>query len=190
MDRSKRSTLRTIFLGMSSGVFLSLTDKGLSFELSASFNKSNIELPSSSADVDFDHFYSFSCLVCRKQELDHETAEKLYALFEIEPWGREHLFGSYLKINGFLSELRAGKSFSDIDRIDFTEGELWFISHVMTTWYLGIYYHESIENPVRVSFEKSLMWLAVEDFVTPPGFAEKPYGHWSALPNSTLEPAD
>ncbi|MEL7429355.1 MAG: sugar dehydrogenase complex small subunit [Pseudomonadota bacterium] len=182
MDHSRRSALRDLFKGTATSVFLSLTGSMLVFPANAAVEQGLTELPVPAGSFETGHFHAFSRLVCQKSDLDLGIAERAFELFRKEPWGIEHLTGAYLKLHESLVKGSNDNLTALIKSTDLTEGELWFISHVITTWYLGIYYHESLEEPVRLSFEDSLMWRAVEDFVTPPGFGTKPYGHWSRSP--------
>lgn len=138
-----------------------------------------------------DVFLRLSQIVCLRHDLDHAVAERIFELMAAEPWGREHISAVYGKI---LAQARSdGTARPMHDLIDeglLTSGEMWFVNHLLTTWYLGIYYHESRSEPVRVSFETSLMWDALDGYMTPPGFSESGPGDWGDLPLAALPRAE
>ena len=129
-------------------------------------------------------------IICLAPDLDPAIAARVYGLIEQEPWGLNHVGTLYGKL---LAHRRAdGRPVPVKDLVDaghLTEGEAWFASHLLMTWYLGIYYHESRPEPVRVSFETSLMWEALRDHVAPPGFSTLAPGDWSTPPAAAMKGA-
>ncbi|MEP4036429.1 sugar dehydrogenase complex small subunit [Pseudophaeobacter sp.] len=132
---------------------------------------------------EFDVFFRLSQLVCLRVDLDVAVARRIYALIEVEPWGLHHVSALYALVLANLDTTGLPRPFAElIEEGRLGEGEAWFTRHLMTTWYLGIYYHESRPEPVRVSFETSLMWEALRGQVTPPGFSQGAIGDWNLPP--------
>jgi hypothetical protein len=122
-------------------------------------------------------------IVCLAPSLDPVTTVRLYDLIKVEPWGLHHVgavYGKLLAHRGVDGRPRPLNSLLHEGHL--SEGEAWFVSHLLTTWYLGIYYHESQPEPVRVSFETSRMWAALKGHVEPPGFSTAAPGDWSRPP--------
>ncbi len=138
-------------------------------------------------DPGFDVFERLSQIVCLNPSLDKTTAARIFGLIKVEPWGLHHVGAVYGKLLAHLSEDGTPRPLSDlIDEGHLSDGEAWFVSHLLTTWYLGIYYHESQPEPVRVSFETSLMWAALDGYLDPPGFSGAQPGDWTAPPPAAL----
>lgn len=135
----------------------------------------------------FEIFYHLSQLICARETLDQTGARKMYRLFQSEPWGGKHIVTAYKEIFTQISKNKAEKSVAElITEGALGEGETWFVSHVLTTWYLGIYYHESRE-PERVLFEDALMWDTLKGYIYPPGFSEGEPGYWANPPSIQAE---
>lgn len=125
-------------------------------------------------------------ITCR-QELSMEVAEKIFPLIQAEPWGKEHLVSTYQKIKTSFDQQGGQESVpAMIEAGVLGKGETWFVSHLLTTWYLGIYYHESRE-PVRVAFEDALVWQAFTDWKSAPGFSSLEPGHWATKPANVTD---
>jgi hypothetical protein len=62
------------------------------------------------------------------------------------------------------------------------DGEKWFINHLLTTWYLGIYYHE--QRPMQlISREKALIFDAARGAIPIPLFEATGFGAWVDPPD-------
>ena len=139
----------------------------------------NLENPK---DPSFDVFFRLSQWVTCRRELDKAIAQKMFPLFQAEPWGKNHLASTYEKLQTKLRHRNEEGSILEMMNTEVLgEGEVWFASHILTTWYLGIYYHESRE-PVRVTYEGALVWQALDGWTNPPGFTTLEPGHWSKEP--------
>jgi len=127
-------------------------------------------------------FASLSSLVTLKDDLDEVVTEKMYQLFLDEPWGKEHITGCYKKIRDYLQQIseNARPSFND-PGWQFTKGERWFITHLLTTWYLGTYYHEN--RPILyITHEHALMYDHLEGIVPTPFLEPVGFGTWAEPP--------
>lgn len=128
------------------------------------------------AAEDLDAFMRLSVVVTGTQQLDKETAQKILGYLLAEPWGKEHLAQ-------IRPKLLAADSPSDrtrlFDRQRFTEGEHWFIGHLLTTWFIGIYYHQICH---AVSYRYALMYSAIEEVRPIPGYSSGNFGFWSSPP--------
>lgn len=142
-----------------------------------------IELPRNTdpENPGLDVFIALSKLITLKENLDHPTAEKIHRLVLEEPAGAHHLSSSYdILCSAFLDSKHKAATYSPYQaRLD--AGQQWFISHLLTTWYLGIYYHADRQT-VRVTYEKSLMFDAVDFFYPIPMMEALTYGAWGAAP--------
>ena len=126
--------------------------------------------------VDFPRFV----LLCRQlsgaTQLDTPTAQTLYALFQNEPWGKEHLLRLTNKIP---PKHPIGIA---LDPQQFDEGERWFIGHLLITLLTGVYYHQSGNR--LVTFDHALMHTELADVRPTPGHCGGAFGDWSAAPKA------
>jgi hypothetical protein len=121
----------------------------------------------------FEVFLSFSTIVTMHKALDIPTARKIYDLIMTEPWGPQHLTACYEKLQ---------KQLHDHDtKHALTAGESWFFSHILTTWYLGIYYHEKRPTQ-RVTLEHALMYTQTKGFMPIPYFESTGFAGWTKPP--------
>ena len=121
----------------------------------------------------FTIFSELCAIVTLRNNLDNETMRRIYELFIAEPWGAQNIGKLYDKI----SQQSANKESAQI--ID--DGEKWFLSHLLTTLYLGIYYHEN-QPPQRVAHETALMYDAVKNILPIPFIEATSFGRWSNPP--------
>ncbi len=109
----------------------------------------------------FSVFLALSQLVTLRTSLDERVAQCIYSLFLDEPWGAYHIHSTYTQLLTLLGKADARESIPSImAKGELGKGQAWFASHLLTTWYLGIYYHERIP-PVRVAYAEALMFDAV-----------------------------
>lgn len=142
----------------------------------------DLTLPSDEA-IDFDVFYRFCQLVTAQVDLDLDVARSIYDLNQEEPWGIFHASSIYRKIVSNKPVIGPAPTLPNmIENDEFSEGEEWYLTHLMTTWLMGIYYHESKTEPVRVSFNAPLMRQVVADFIPVPGASEFAPGYWAHNP--------
>jgi hypothetical protein len=99
-----------------------------------------------------------------------------------EPWGKEHIVSCYKKLLVLLDTSRlVYPPYTDQVREKLSASEKWFISHLLTTWFVGVYYHESTPAK-RILYQQALMFQSLQnDYPTP--FIEKVgYGGWVTPP--------
>ena len=176
---------RDMLIQMGSGILLSLftTTDALAFR--ALFNTSEFpELPDQN-NPSFDVFYRLSQWLTYREELDRDVAQRMFKVFQDEPWGKQHISRVYTKLK---TAIQNSKDKTDISALItdkyFDDGESWFLSHLIYTWYIGIYYHD--ERPVqRITYEDALMFEAAGDWLPVPFLDHTPFGEWSKPPEST-----
>lgn len=126
----------------------------------------------------FDTFKALSQIVTFRSDLHEPTLEAIFQVFRDEPWMTEHTLTSYQQLKPFLRE--------DVPptrnpKLELGEGQKWFTDHLLTTWFLGIYYHDRTE-PIRVAYEQALLFDATKETrpiplinaTGPRGWASKP----------------
>lgn len=177
---TRRNLLVALFAGAVGGIashfWLPGKDDRLSF---------NVDLPDA-PDLDnptFDLFVALSKLVTLRSSLDVLTAERMYPLFMDEPWGPHHISSSYIQILDIIGIPPYAKlPNAGVIRSKLGKGQAWFTSHLLTTWYLGIYYHE--QRPTRrVAYETALMFEAVRGGTSVPLVEATGFGGWTVPPD-------
>ncbi|NBX04213.1 MAG: hypothetical protein EBR02_09205 [Alphaproteobacteria bacterium] len=137
-----------------------------------------IKAPAAPADAEHPSLQIFAALcamVTLRDDLDHETTKKMYDVFMDEPWGPQHIAGAYQKMYHALGGKKPATKLSD--------GESWFVSHLLTTWYLGIYYHEKRPTQ-RITYEHALMFNIIRELAPIPFIDSTGFGHWAHAPES------
>jgi hypothetical protein len=120
-------------------------------------------------------FVALSAIITLRDNLDKESTERMYAVFMDEPWGPQHIASVYTKMQQKLD--------NPSQESIFTEGEAWFTSHLLTTWYLGIYYHA--QRPTqRVLYEHALMFDALRSSHPVPYIDATGFGNWTQPPET------
>lgn len=132
-------------------------------------------------DEDFRAFVAISVFLTGVQNLDLEIARNIYDHLRAEPWGKEHLEQITVKLSPLLmADSLVVPRWQLLHPTRFTETEHWFIQHILTTWYTGIYYFEG--TTLFIAYRRALMNVAVRDVMPTPGFSEAEFGFWSELP--------
>ncbi len=127
----------------------------------------------------FEVFLRLSQWVTCRPELDENVARAHFKVFQNEPWGKEHISRCFLKVKAAVETNAVQVSVPKMLKDEaFDGGEAWFIGHLLTTWYLGAYYHERTE-PIRVTYEGALMWDAVADIAGIPGISGGEPDFWA-----------
>lgn len=130
---------------------------------------------------DLDAFIRLSEIITGAKQLDRETAMQILAVIRAEPWGKEHLAQIAAKLMPSLSDSTLPTDRRALlDPKRFGDGERWFIGHLLTTWFTGIYYHQS-GNRV-VAYKNALMHAALEDVRPVPGHCNGVFGFWTEPP--------
>lgn len=65
---------------------------------------------------------------------------------------------------------------------DFSAGEQWFISHLLVTWYTGVYYHDRGNH--HVTLKHALMYKKLDYYRHPPTYCIGAPGSWRTPPVS------
>ena len=132
-----------------------------------------------------ENFIRLSVFLTNVKQLDLETAERIYHRILGEPWGKEHLALITERIRALqihahttltLQQLLTSPHFMD----DASKGERWFIDHLLTTWFTGIYYHQSGNHVI--TYRDALMHAALQDVRPIPGHCNAAFGHWADPP--------
>lgn len=135
---------------------------------------------------DLDAFMRLSAVVTGVGQLDRETARKILDLIRAEPWGKEHLAQIGEKFLPVRSDKPLPPSRQQLfDPGRFAEGERWFIGHLLTTWFTGVYYHQTGNHVV--AYRNALMHVALQDVRPIPGHCEGTFGFWSEPPAGAVK---
>ncbi|GEM_PF-1875434 len=127
-------------------------------------------------------FMSLSRILTGADKLDEDFGEHLYNVILAEPWGREHL----TQVAEKLQITPASLTISPVELNKmliperFSDGERWFINHLLTTWVTGIYYHQ-LGNQV-LTYRHALMYSALDDVSSPHGQCGGEFGYWTEAP--------
>lgn len=114
--------------------------------------------------------------------LDQETALKILELIRAEPWGENHLAQIGRRVLPVFSDIPLSTAARQqlFDSRRFSEGERWFIGHLLTTWFIGIYYHQTGDH--LIDYRGALMHVALQDIRSIPGHCDGVFGFWSEPP--------
>jgi hypothetical protein len=134
----------------------------------------------------FEVFLALCRIVLARDDLDAKLAQRIYRVLLDEPWGQKHIATSYSALRQAIIQSGTGRHRDKPAPVAVLQaGERWFVSHLLTTWYLGIYYHR--ERPTqRVAYDNALMYDAVRGLIPRPFVGQLDYGRWSEPP----EPVD
>lgn len=178
---SRRSVTSGIAAGIF-GTFLSSKSVLAGFIGENSLTLGSINLIDEVSDLPVaEQFWLLSRFVTGRDDLERSLTDRLYPYFENEPWGNRHIGITLSRSIAGLNEERLPNTVPELfDANVYLEGEAWFLEHLLTTWYLGIYYHERLTQ--RVLYEDALMWDTVSDMVPVAGFSNMEYGYWTKPP--------
>jgi hypothetical protein len=143
----------------------------------------SLKLPQAGAadSPSFEVFLALSCLVTVRPKLDEAVARRMYPLFLEEPWGAHHIHSTYSQLLLILEQHADQPGAKPISSGALGKGQAWFAGHLLTTWYLGVYYHERIP-PMRVAHAEALMFDVVHPEL-PRRFVEGTgFGGWADPP--------
>ena len=175
------SNRRTFLLGAGVLILTALSASAKGFSFSKLFYDS-VTGGKVAVEANFTVFYKLSQWLTYREKLSEKAAKKLYKAFQNEPWGKEHIIQVYNKLQNSIENQDTSLDIQSLIEADyFSDGERWFILHLITTWYLGIYYHEDMLNQ-RVLYEEALMFSSLEGLATIPYYNATPYGDWSNPP--------
>lgn len=142
-----------------------------------------IKLPDIIDDkASFDIFFALSKIITARAALDEKATQKIYAVISAEPWSEAHIVSCYKKIL-FLLEGAAliYPPYTPTLHQQLNTDEKWFISHLLTTWYVGIYYYEA-KAPMRVLYQQALMFEKLKQTYPIPFITAVGYGKWAEPP--------
>jgi hypothetical protein len=130
----------------------------------------------------YEVFLALSKIVLARPQLDDALARRLYQVFMEEPWGTKHVGHAYAVFrNALLKADQAAGERAPVELSALDAGERWFVAHLVTTWYLGIYYHE--QRPTRrITLAGALMYDAVRGVVPIPYHDSIGFGGWTEPP--------
>lgn len=113
-------------------------------------------------------FYRLCQWVTHRLEPDREVARIFYPVFVDEPWGPKHILTALRQIEDAQTDADAAEPvWTLIEQRRLGDGEAWFVSHLLTTWYLGVYYHET--RTERLIYDQALMWERLRRWAVIPG---------------------
>jgi hypothetical protein len=137
--------------------------------------------PGGSNASSFEVFLALSQIVLIEADLDRTVARQLYDLFMAEPWGPKHIASCYAALSTtFLARGQRGGQ-ETFAQTKLPYGETWFISHLVTTWYVGVYYHP--ERPTKwITLNRAMMYRSVGGLVPKPYEESVGFGHWANPP--------
>ena len=129
-----------------------------------------------------EEFIKLCELVTGTTKLERETAQQILNCIQNEPWGKEHLGQIARKLlPAYATETLPTDRLVLLDPKRFEEGERWFIGHLLTTWFTGVYYHQTSRV---ISYEHALMFAALDDIRPSPSYCAGEFGYWSKPPES------
>jgi len=131
-------------------------------------------------------FMKLSVFLTGIEKLDNEMAQKIFGYLFAEPWGKEHFDQVCEKLSPiFVVESTIVPRWQLLYPNRFTEGERWFIRHLLTTWFSGVYYYEARSQ--FIAYRRALMNVALLDIMPTPGYSDGPFGVWSMPPAGVVE---
>ncbi|MDD2776991.1 MAG: sugar dehydrogenase complex small subunit [Gallionella sp.] len=131
---------------------------------------------------DLGGFLQLSTILTGYALLDKDTARLILIHIRTEPWGKEHIAQVSAKVLPSSPDNTGSTTRRQrLDMTKFSEGERWFIGHLMTTWFTGVYYHQSGNHVI--SYHNALMHAAIQDIRPIPGYSEGgAFGFWAEPP--------
>jgi len=170
---TRRNLLKILLVLLNPALFLTSV-KGNSVEQKLTENEENFS---------FDKFFWLSQIITKQNNLDEKTARKIYQLIMDEPYGIEHLNRVYMQLK--LQQTKAKEEQRIVIKpANFSGGNKWFISHLLLTWYTGVYYHD--RGNQHVSLKHALMYTKLENYRFPPTYCSGKPGIWKAPPVSQI----
>ena len=133
----------------------------------------------------FEVFEALCWIALARTKLDVKLVRRMYEIFMEEPWGPKHIGHAYATLYEALAhtgeKLEERREPPPVSRLG--SGERWFVSHLVTTWYLGIYYHE--QRPTRrITRSGALMYAALRGLAPVPYTESSGYGAWAVPPSN------
>lgn len=144
--------------------------------------KFNLPVPAPAQDASFVLFFALSQMVTLRPQLDEAVARRMYPLFLDEPWGAHHIYSTYVQLWDLLkpSTMHAEPAHPALSGA-LGKGQAWFAAHLLTTWYLGVYYHERMP-PLRLAHAEALMFDSLHPEFPRPFVESTGFGEWGNPP--------
>jgi D-sorbitol dehydrogenase-like protein len=126
-------------------------------------------------------FRALSQIAFARTVLDETLVRRMYEIFMDEPWGPKHIGTAYAVLYRALGQAKS-ENWKLAEWLPLLgPGEKWFVSHLITTYYLGIYYHE--QRPTRrVTYEDAAMFDAIRGILPVPFLESTGFGTWTDPP--------
>jgi hypothetical protein len=129
----------------------------------------------------FEIFLALSRIVLIQADLDRAVARQMYDLFIAEPYGGKHIATAYAALRASFLALGQHGGADTVAQAKLPYGETWFISHLVTTWYVGVYYHP--ERPTHwITLGGAMMYRAARGLVPKPYEESVGFGNWARPP--------
>ncbi len=145
-------------------------------------DRNGLPIPGDPNNPTFGEFEALCRIVLARSQLDGRLVRRMFPVFVTEPWGAMHIGHAYAKLRA--AAIKTGSRLRDrpaANLSDLTPGERWFVSHLITTWYLGIYYHE--QRPTqRITRSGALMYAALRGVAPTPYVGNTGYAAWAVVP--------
>lgn len=131
----------------------------------------------------FEIFLALSKILLVRETVNETVGRKIFDLLVGEPWGAKHIGTAYAILYRHVVHLREPAGGNMLGKAPLPEGERWFIGHVITTWYIGVYYHP--ERPTSwLTLRDALMYEPVRDILPEPYAGSTGFGAWAEPPHS------
>jgi hypothetical protein len=143
----------------------------------------NITLPAAGGanGASFEVFIALSQIVLIETDLDRAVARRLYDLFMAEPYGPKHIATCYAGLRETFSKRGERGGQDTFAHTKLAYGETWFISHLVTTWYVGVYYHP--ERPTQwIMLQEAMMYRPARGLIPEPYYESVGFGSWANPP--------
>jgi len=170
-DISRRNILKTLFICITS-LFFSIT--GYTFSLILPKRQEKQEFG-------FDEFHLLSQLLTKTKNLNEKVSREIFGLIVSESWGVEHIRQIYNRVRSIQIQSANEKPLI-IKAGDFTDSDQWFISHLLLTWYTGVYFHDMGNH--NVTLKHALMYKKLANYRLPPTYCAGAPGSWKDPPVS------
>jgi hypothetical protein len=127
-------------------------------------------------------FAALSRIVLLRSDLDPEVTQRMYKVFMDEPWGPKHVGTAYGRLRrAIIARNSMPRDAEPVPLDPLDGGEKWFVSHLLVTWYLGVYYHEKRPTQ-RITLDGALMFESVRGLMPKPFLESTGFGAWAELP--------
>lgn len=129
----------------------------------------------------FEVFLALSQIVLMRTDLDIPFARQMFQLFLREPWGPKHVSTAYAALRNVVITRAQRGGREAVEQATLPYGERWFISHLVTTWYTGVYYHP--EEPTQwMTLHGAVMFDPTRGLIPKPYEQSVGFGKWADPP--------